>query len=97
MATKGITDPGSTQKGRYFHKKDLHLLAMKRARLDSQRAAYSPDMECPRCGASMAEVAVEQVKIDRCTNCGGIFLDEGELEILTHAKSGDLFNRLVGR
>jgi len=33
----------------------------------------------------MTEVAVEHVKIDRCTGCGGVFLDNGALEVLTHA------------
>jgi len=54
-------------------------------------------MKCPRCGAVMEEVAVEQVKIDRCTGCGGVFLDNGELELLTHAKSGGFFKRLFGK
>ena len=35
--------------------------------------------------------------LDRCTRCGGIFLDRGELEILTRAKTGGLFKRLFQR
>jgi hypothetical protein len=97
MAQEHITDSGYNQEDAYFHQKDLDLLAAKRARLDAQRAAYAPEIDCPRCGSPMTEVGVEQVKIDRCTNCGGIFLDKGELEILTHAKSGGLFRRLFGR
>ncbi|MDB5296711.1 MAG: Transcription factor zinc-finger [Phycisphaerales bacterium] len=42
----------------------------------------------------MAEVVVEHVKVDRCTTCGGAFLDQGELEVLTHAESGGLFRHL---
>jgi Zn-finger nucleic acid-binding protein len=44
----------------------------------------------------MNEVAVEHVKVDRCTGCGGLFLDKGELEILTHSKSGGFLKRLFG-
>jgi hypothetical protein len=97
MAKEHFTDPGYNQEDAYFDQNDLDLLATKRARLDAHRAAYAPEtMECPRCGSPMTEVGLEQVKIDRCTNCGGVFLDKGELEILTHAKSGGLFRRLSG-
>ena len=44
----------------------------------------------------MIETPVQQVKVDRCIGCGGIFLDKGELEILTFAKSGGFFKRLFG-
>jgi Zn-finger nucleic acid-binding protein len=44
----------------------------------------------------MNAVAVEHVKVDRCTGCGDVFLDKGELEILTHGKSGGFFKSLFG-
>ncbi|MCI0416194.1 zf-TFIIB domain-containing protein [bacterium] len=38
-------------------------------------------MNCPKCGSNMAEEPLqEKVMIDRCTRCGGIFFDRGELE-----------------
>lgn len=37
-------------------------------------------LNCPKCGGSMREVRREGVVVDRCTECGGIFLDAGELE-----------------
>jgi Zn-finger nucleic acid-binding protein len=38
-------------------------------------------MKCPKCGSSMTEAPLhENVKIDRCTRCGGLFFDRGELE-----------------
>jgi Zn-finger nucleic acid-binding protein len=44
----------------------------------------------------MIEVLMQQVKVDRCSGCGGIFLDNGELEILTFVKSGGFFRCLFG-
>jgi hypothetical protein len=40
-------------------------------------------MCCPKCGAQLTEVQFRQVKVDKCFFCGGVFLDDGELEQLT--------------
>jgi Zn-finger nucleic acid-binding protein len=56
-------------------------------------------MCCPKCGGKMAEKRFESVMIDECTACGGIYFDEGELDILIkHEKgSGGVLGRLFGR
>ena len=33
---------------------------------------------CPKCGAMMEQVVFEELTIDRCTNCGGIWFDWNE-------------------
>lgn len=86
MSKERITDAGYDQEDAYFHQKDLDLIAKKRVELDAQRERSASTMiKCPRCGSDMTEVVLERVKIDRCTACGGIFLDKGELESLTRA------------
>jgi hypothetical protein len=37
-------------------------------------------MKCPKCGMDLKEIALHGVKVDQCANCGGIFLDAGEVE-----------------
>jgi uncharacterized protein len=37
-------------------------------------------MKCPKCGHDMKEEKLENVSVDRCTHCEGIFFDAGELE-----------------
>jgi uncharacterized protein len=97
MADQRIADSGYDQEDEYFHRKDAELLARRRADLDAQRRSSCVGrIMCPRCGSEMNEVAVEHVKVDRCSGCGGVFLDKGELEILTHATSGGFFKRLIG-
>ena len=97
MTNKRITDIGYDQEDAYFHQKDAELLAKRRADLDAQRRdSTSGIINCPRCGSEMNEVTVDHVNVDRCTGCGGVFLDKGELEILTHAESGGFFKRLFG-
>jgi uncharacterized protein len=40
-------------------------------------------MRCPKCGSELAEVQFRDVKVDKCYACGGVYLDDGELEQLT--------------
>jgi uncharacterized protein len=38
-------------------------------------------MKCPECGSDMSEEPLaEKILVDRCSRCGGIFFDRGELE-----------------
>jgi uncharacterized protein len=71
----------------YFVKQDADLIKEQRARLDAERARAerrSHFMKCPKCGADLAEVEFHHMKIDRCAECEGIWLDKGEMEMLEH-------------
>lgn len=39
-------------------------------------------MECPVCEKPMVTMELDEVEIDHCLGCGGIWLDSGELELL---------------
>lgn len=52
-------------------------------------------MKCPKCGHGLEEVSLEEVRVDRCTNCSGIWLDAGELEAVQKTSAG-FFGRLAG-
>jgi len=41
-----------------------------------------PLLLCPSCGAGMREVERRGVLLDICPQCGGVWLDKGELEKL---------------
>jgi hypothetical protein len=97
MTNKSITDSRYDREDAYFHQIDLEILAKRRAELDAQRKDSTiGHLKCPRCGSQMNEFALERVKVDRCAGCGGIFLDKGELEMLTRAPSRGFFNPLFG-
>lgn len=49
-------------------------------------------MKCPKCGADLNEVTFRGIKIDRCLNCDGVWLDEGELAKL----AGDEESSTIG-
>lgn len=58
-------------------------------------------MKCPKCGGSLNEVTFRGIRIDRCSNCSGVWLDEGELEKLAgaedHSVVGDVLSLFVGK
>jgi Zn-finger nucleic acid-binding protein len=44
-------------------------------------------MKCPKCGADLEEINYKNVMIDTCKECQGIWLDHGELELLTKGEA----------
>lgn len=51
-------------------------------------------MRCPKCGMELQETVFKGVRIDRCTSCNGVWLDNGELEQLAGSESGLIKNIL---
>ena len=43
------------------------------------------DLPCPLDGELMDKVVVENVVIDKCPQCGGVWLDPGELQLIKEA------------
>lgn len=39
-------------------------------------------MHCPKCGMEIEEITFRGVRVDKCFGCGGVWLDDGELEEL---------------
>jgi hypothetical protein len=37
-------------------------------------------MRCPKCGMELIEIDYKHIKIDKCSECEGVWLDAGELE-----------------
>lgn len=79
----------STPEEEYFQKEELERLKKLRARLDrekeKQREALERSlhwMHCPKCGNKMEEVPFRNIIVDRCSRCGYIGFDAGEVELL---------------
>ena len=57
-------------------------------------------MNCPVCKEPMLVLELDKIEIDHCINCGGIWLDNGELELLLETKEErnrlkDLFKEVI--
>lgn len=92
------THPTRNPEDEYFARENADLIKQQRARLDEERrvaerkAHYN---KCPRCGADLQEREFHHVRIDVCAECGGTWLDKGELQMLTHVERNS-FSRFIG-
>jgi len=43
---------------------------------------------CPKCHVRMDRLDAKGVEVDRCVKCGGIWLDQGELDVLMKTRGG---------
>jgi hypothetical protein len=81
-----IDEKPSRNEDEYFLRYDAELLKARRAELDAARASRPPEsaaLRCPIDGGTLATREFHHVKIDVCEQCGGVWLDKGELEQLT--------------
>lgn len=92
-------DPTRRNEDEYFARQNAELLAQHRTRLDAERRARAEAgaaLRCPRDGGAMVERSHHGVTIDLCPDCGGVFLDRGELELLEHVEDQEM-GRAAGR
>ena len=69
----------------YFHRKNQEAIEKLREKMkvaEEAKAAGTSSMRCPRCDGNLKESKFEEVLIDTCDKCGGVWLDSGELEQL---------------
>ena len=60
-----------------------------------EQADQSFWMICPKCGDLLEESEGENVKLERCENCGGLYLDRGEVDLILSLCVGpDAYRRL---
>ena len=84
----------------YFHRKNQEAIEKLREKMkvsEAAKAAATAPMTCPRCSGTLQESKVDEVSIDTCEKCGGIWLDSGELEQLTKREGGGFFGKLWGK
>ena len=92
-----MADAPSTNEDEYFLKQDAELVKELRAKRAAEREEaerQSHFMKCPKDGADLKEVKNADVSVDVCSECGGVWLDAGELDLLRKVKEhrfGSLF------
>jgi hypothetical protein len=87
----------SRQENEYFARADaeaLRKLARKQAEAvpaaERERLKAQHFMKCPRCGFDLHTLKNDQVTVDTCFHCHGVFLHAGELEqILDEHRRGE--------
>lgn len=73
-----LDERGRALENEYFHRKEKELLEKMKAKIGGEDAKNS-DLQCPRCDGTLYETTYENVTIDVCNGCTGVWLDAGEL------------------
>jgi len=50
---------------------------------EKERVKQLHYMRCPKCGMELIEIDYKDIKVDKCSECGGVWLDAGELEAVS--------------
>lgn len=83
----------------YFAKLEAERLERKKAeqaKLADNAERKSHYMRCPKCGGHLVTEEFHRVQIDRCSDCHGVWLDQGEIDaIMAHEDKG-LLSRALG-
>ena len=92
------TDKPSRNEDEYFVKQDAELLRKQRAQTeaaasDAERKTHY--MKCPKDGYDLASSTYHGVQIETCPHCGGMWLDAGELEAVSHEERPGLLTRVL--
>jgi uncharacterized protein len=57
---------------------------------DRERERVLHFMKCPKCGMKLEEIAFGDVRVDKCFSCEGLWLDQGELNLVREKEGGFL-------
>lgn len=87
------------RQARREHEHRMQQLAEKQRAGEEQRLRDLHHLKCPKCGHDMTVRHVEEIEVEQCGTCEGIFFDKGELDAIL-LKRGDerrgFFRRLRG-
>jgi uncharacterized protein len=88
----------SRNEDEYFAQQNAELLRKQRdqaaaAALAAERQSHF--MKCPKDGYDLASSEYHGVQIETCPHCGGIWLDAGELEVISHEERPALLTRVL--
>src|SRR6058998_209752 len=105
MPEEFLGERRKAEEEKYFYERDRKLVAKLQAKADAERKELERKhrkdahwMKCPKCGGDMEEVKRGPLLLERCKECGGIFFDAGELEMLLAAeRDNSVLRRIFGR
>ena len=91
-----VLDRGQALENEYFHRKERELIEKMKARFDSENA-QTTEMNCPKCDGKLVETDFENIKIDACNKCNGVWFDAGELaQIVDKNENSGWLSRIFG-
>lgn len=83
-----LDDRGRALENEYFRRQEQELIEKMRSKLNAANAPAG-DVDCPKCDGKLVETDYENIKIDVCNKCTGVWLDAGELAQVMHKDAAD--------
>lgn len=83
MSDVSMEDRARALENEFFRRRENELIEKMRARLASE-GKESSQAACPKCDGKLVETNYEDIKIDVCDTCHGVWLDAGELAHIMH-------------
>ena len=84
----------------YFAERDRELIEKLKQELKKVEEA-SLELRCPKCPGHLETYTFHGFVLDRCQSCGGVWMDQGELEeiirTMTRGPLGVLIDKLLGK
>lgn len=71
----------------YFRRKEQEAIEKMRVQREAEREARDAagkTLQCPKCDGTLVEITYEDIPVDRCEKCNGVWFDAGEIELLTN-------------
>ena len=53
---------------------------------------FSGAMRCPKCRADMQQIMIDDIEVDRCSVCHGLWFDDGELSRLRNKEAAEVLD-----
>ena len=91
-----LDERGKALENEYFHRKEQELIEKMKAKLAADETKEL-DLECPKCDGKLVETAHENITIDVCDKCSGVWLEAGELaQIVDKNENSGWLSRYFG-
>lgn len=86
------------EENRYFAQQDKALITklkeQQEAEQEKTRREHARN-RCPKCGETLTTRLIQDVEIDECPRCHGMWLDKGELEAMSEQKGNGWAKQFV--
>ena len=90
-----LEERGKALEDEYFRKQEAELIAKMKAKLETEKKEVS-SLQCPKCDGNLIVNKFENIEIDTCNKCHGVWLDAGELAQIVNKSEGGWLKNLFG-
>ncbi len=93
--SEALEQRGKALENEYFRRKERELIEKMKAKLDAEEME-NIKVDCPKCDGKLMETEYENISIDVCDKCSGVWLDAGELaQVVDKNEDSGWLNRFL--